>query len=140
MNKHLSSRSTPLNALVVAISAVLVFLFVGYGATRLLSRGEVMGRVEVAGTPIGGLDEGQALSALLAVEDAFVSRPAVFNIEGKFVSMQPPEAGLDVDEQAIADEAMLIGRDYMPRAESCLLAARAPILGPVATSVRLTLQ
>jgi vancomycin resistance protein YoaR len=111
MNKHLSSRSTPLNALVVAISAVLVFLFVAYGATRLLSRGEVMGRVEVAGTPIGGLDEGQALSALLGVEDEFLSRPAVFNIEGKFVSMQPPEAGLDVDEQAIADEAMLIGRD-----------------------------
>ena len=111
MNKHLSSRSTPLNALVVAIVAVLVLLFTSYGLTRLLSRGEVMGRVEVAGTPIGGLDEGQALSALLGVEDDFVSRPAVFNIEGKFVSMQPPEAGLDIDEQAIADEAMRIGRN-----------------------------
>jgi vancomycin resistance protein YoaR len=111
MNKHLSSRSTPLNALVVAIVAVLVLLFTAYGLTRLLSRGEVMGRVEVAGTPIGGLDEGQALSALLGVEDDFVSRPAVFNIEGKFVSMQPPEAGLDIDEQAIADEAMRIGRN-----------------------------
>lgn len=111
MNKHLSSRSTPLNALVVAIAAVVVLLFTAYGLTRLLSRGEVMGRVEVAGTPIGGLDEGQALSALLGVEDDFVSRPAVFNIEGKFVSMQPPEAGLDIDEQAIADEAMRVGRN-----------------------------
>jgi len=111
MNKHLSSRSTPLNALVVAIAAVFVLLFTAYGLTRLLSRGEVMGRVEVAGTPIGGLDEGQALSALLGVENDFVSRPAVFNIEGKFVSMQPPEAGLDIDEQAIADEAMRVGRD-----------------------------
>lgn len=111
MNKHLSSRSTPLNALAVAIGAVLVLLFVSYGLTRLLSRGEVMGRVEVAGTPIGGLDEGQALSALLGVEDEFLSRPAVFNIEGKYVSIQPPEAGLDIDEQAIADEAMRVGRN-----------------------------
>ena len=111
MKKHLSSRSTPLNALVVAIIAVLALLFTAYGLTRLLSRGEVMGRVEVAGTAIGGLDEEQALSALLGVEEEFLSRPAVFNIEGKFVSMQPPEAGLDSDEQAIADEAMRIGRD-----------------------------
>ncbi len=111
MNKHLSSRITPLNALAVAVGAVLVLILAAYGATRFLSRGEVMGRVEVAGTPIGGLDEGQALSALLAVEDAFVSRPAVFNIEGKFVSIQPPEAGLDINEQAIADEAMRIGRN-----------------------------
>jgi hypothetical protein len=110
MNKILSSRSTPLNALVVAIGAVLVLIFLSYGLTRLLSRGEVMGRVEVAGTSIGGLDEGQALSALLGVEDEFLSRPAVFNIEGKYVSMQPPEAGLDIDEQAIADEAMRVGR------------------------------
>src|SRR3970040_2610902 len=50
MNKTVSSRSTPLNALVVAIGAVLVLIFLSYGLTRLLSRGEVMGRVEVAGT------------------------------------------------------------------------------------------
>ncbi|MGH8872012.1 MAG: VanW family protein [Acidimicrobiia bacterium] len=110
MNKHLSSRITPLNALVVALSAVLVLLLLAYGLTRLVSRGEVMGRVEVAGTQIGGLNEEQALSALVGVEDEHLNRPAVFNIEGKYVSMQPPEAGLDVDEQAIADQALQIGR------------------------------
>lgn len=110
MNKHLSSRITPLNALVVALSAVLLLVLLAYGLTRLVSRGEVMGRVEVAGTQIGGLDEEQALSALVGVEDEYLNRPAVFNIEGKYVSMQPPEAGLDVDEQAIADQALQIGR------------------------------
>jgi len=111
MKLHLSSRSTPLNALVVAVGAVLLALLAAYGLTRFASRGEVMGRVEVAGTQIGGLDEEQALSALLGVEDDYLSRPAVFNIDGKFVSMQPPEAGLDIDEQAIADQALQVGRN-----------------------------
>ena len=44
-----------------------------------------MGRVEVAGTAIGGLDEEQALSAMVAVEEEYLGRPAVFNIEGKVV-------------------------------------------------------
>ncbi|MET0565397.1 MAG: VanW family protein [Acidimicrobiia bacterium] len=111
MKKHLSAVRTPLGALVVGVAGLLLLLFTAYGLTRLASRGEVMGRVEVAGTQIGGLDEEQALSALLAVEEEYLGRPAVFNIEGKFVSMQPPEAGLDIDEQAIADEALLVGRN-----------------------------
>ena len=112
MKKHLSAVKTPLGALVVGVAGLLLLLFTAYGLTRLASRGEVMGRVEVAGTQIGGLDEEQALSALLAVEEEYLGRPAVFNIEGKFVSMPPaPEAGLDIDEQAIADEALLVGRN-----------------------------
>jgi vancomycin resistance protein YoaR len=111
MNKHLSARNISLSALGFALAAVVVFLFVCYGITRFVSRGEVMGRVEVAGTGIGGMTEEQALTALVAVEDSFLSRPAVFNIEGKVVSLEPPEAGLDIDEQAITDEALLVGRN-----------------------------
>jgi hypothetical protein len=111
MNKHLSSRSISLYALAVAMGAVLVFLLGAYGITRYVSRGEVMGRVEVAGTAIGGLDEEQALTALIGVEEEYLGRPAVFNIEGKFVSLQPPEAGLDLDEQTIATHALQVGRD-----------------------------
>jgi vancomycin resistance protein YoaR len=110
MNKHLSARNISLNALAVALGAVFAFLLLCYGVTRYVSRGEVMGRVEVADAPIGGLDEAQALTALVAVEDSYLTRPAVFNIEGKFVSLDPPEAGLDIDEQAIADEALQVGR------------------------------
>ncbi|HEY4606858.1 MAG TPA: hypothetical protein VIH55_04340, partial [Acidimicrobiia bacterium] len=110
MNKHLSSRSISLYALAVAVGAVLVLLLGAYGLTRYFSRGEVMGRVEVAGTPLGGFDQEQTLTALVGVEDDFTGRPAVFNIEGKFVSLDPPEAGLDIDEQAIADLAFQVGR------------------------------
>jgi vancomycin resistance protein YoaR len=87
-----------------------MLLLLLYGATRLASRGEIMGRVEVAGTPIGGLDVEQALTALVAVEDQYLGRPAVFNIESKFVSLDPPETGLDIDEQAIVDHALRVGR------------------------------
>ena len=111
MKKHLSAVRTPLGALIVGVAGLVLLLFAAYGLTRLASRGEVMGRVEVSGTQIGGLDEAQALSALVAVEEEYLGRPAVFNIEGKFVSMQPPEAGLDINEQAIADEALLVGRN-----------------------------
>jgi vancomycin resistance protein YoaR len=110
MNKHLSTRNLSLSALAVAIGAVVMLLLVSYGVTRYVSRGEIMGRVEVAGTQIGGLDEERALTALLVVEEEYLRRPAVFNIEGKFVSLDPPEAGLDIDEQTITDHAMQVGR------------------------------
>jgi vancomycin resistance protein YoaR len=110
MNKHLSTRNLSLSALAVAIGAVVMLLLVSYGITRYVSRGEIMGRVEVAGTQIGGLDEERALTALIVVEEEYLRRPAVFNIEGKFVSLDPPEAGLDIDEQTITDHAMQVGR------------------------------
>jgi vancomycin resistance protein YoaR len=111
MNRFLSWIRTPLGALTTGVAVLLLFVLSAYGLTRLASRGEVMGNVEVAGTQIGGLDEEQALSALLAVEQAYLARPGVFNIDGKFTSIQPSEAGLEINEQAIADEALLVGRN-----------------------------
>jgi hypothetical protein len=70
-----------------------------------------MGRVEVASTPIGGLDTERALTALVAVEDVYVSRPAIFTLEGAVVNVLPPEAGLEIDEQTIVDNAMAVGRE-----------------------------
>jgi hypothetical protein len=111
MNRFLSWTRTPLGALTTGVAVLLLFVLSAYGLTRLASRGEVMGHVEVAGTEIGGLDEEQALSALLAVEQDYLARPGVFNIDGKFTSIQPSEAGLEINEQAIADEALLVGRN-----------------------------
>lgn len=69
-----------------------------------------MGRVEVASTPIGGLATDQALSALVAVEDVYLTRPAIFTLDGKVVSVLPREAGLDIDEMTIVQDAMAVGR------------------------------
>ena len=117
MNRYLSWIRTPLGALIMGVAGILLLILSAYGLTRLASRGEVMGRVEVADIQIGGLDEEQALSALLAVEDEYLARPAVFNVDGKFASIQPSEAGLEINEQAIADEALLVGRDGNPLSE-----------------------
>jgi vancomycin resistance protein YoaR len=117
MKRHLSWIRTPLGALAVGAAGILLLTLSAYGLTRLASRGEVMGRVEVASTQIGGLNEEQALSALLAVEEEYLARPAVFNVDGKFASIQPSEAGLEINEQAIADEALLVGRNGNPFSE-----------------------
>jgi len=110
MNKHVSTRITTWVALALGLGAVFALLLGLYGLTRILSRGEVMGRVEIASTPIGGLDTEQALTALVAVEDVYVTRPAIFTLDGAVVNVLPPEAGLEIDEQAIVDDAMSVGR------------------------------
>jgi vancomycin resistance protein YoaR len=110
MNKHVSTRITTWVALALGLGAIFALLLGLYGLTRFLSRGEVMGRVEVASTPIGGLDTEQALTALVAVEDIYLTRPAIFTLEGAVVNVLPPEAGLDIDEEAIVDDAMSVGR------------------------------
>lgn len=110
MTKHLRPFNSSIYALVMAVGAVLLAVLGAYGLTRLLSQGEVMGRVEVAGTRIGGLDREQALTALVAVEDQLSSRPAILDIGGKLVSLQPPEVGFDMDSEAVVDEAMNVGR------------------------------
>ena len=117
MNKHFASRlSLPIVVAFIAGTAVFLVL-AAYGLTRLASSGEVMGRVEVAATPIGGQSEEQALTTLVAVEFRFTTRPAIFEIEAQFVSLDPHEAGFDVDTQAIVDDAMAIGRDGNPISE-----------------------
>ncbi|MEX1133410.1 MAG: VanW family protein [Acidimicrobiia bacterium] len=110
MNRHVSSRTTTWVALALGLGAIFALLPSLYGLTRVLSRGEVMGRVEVASTPIGGLATDQALSALVAVEDVYLTRPAIFTLDGKVVSVLPREAGLDIDEMTIVQDAMAVGR------------------------------
>lgn len=85
-----------------------------YGLNRIVSRGKVMGSVEVASTPLGGLDTDQALSAVLGVEEAYSTRPAIFTLDGKVVNIVPSEAGLDLDDEAIVADAMAVGREGNP--------------------------
>ena len=99
-----------LTALIV-VAGFFVVLFAAYGLTRNASQDEVMGRVEVVGTPIGGLSHEEAVSAILAVENQYRARTAAFTIDDKAVLLNPAEAGFDVDEEAVVDEAMRVGRE-----------------------------
>ena len=110
MSKHLASRTTRWNTPALIVSAVAILFLGAYGLTRVASRGEVMGRVEVAGTPIGGLDGERALIALVTVEEAYAARPASFIVDGSIVSLAPPEGGFNLDEESIVRNAMAVGR------------------------------
>ena len=108
--KAIFSRIHPLVASLIVAGALFVLLIAAYGLTRWASDDEVMGRVEVSGTPLGGLTRDQALSELVAVEDRHLNRTATFTIEGEMVELNPAEAGFDADQEAVADAAMRVGR------------------------------
>jgi len=91
-----------------------VLFLLAYGLTRLASAGEVMGHVEVADTDLGGLDPDEALGTMVDVEERFSSRTAIFTIEGSTVQLPPPEVGFDLNEQAVVDDAMTVGRNGSP--------------------------
>ena len=114
MNKHLAPRMSPWIASALVTGAVAVLFLGAYGLTRAASRGEVMGRVEVAGTSIGGFDRERALTALVVVEDAYAARPAVFSVDGNIVSIVPREVGFDLNEESIVRNAMAVGRTGNP--------------------------
>jgi vancomycin resistance protein YoaR len=110
MNKQLFSRIHPLVAAVVVVGALLAVLFTAYGLTRWTSAGEVMGRVSVAEADIGGRTPDQALSIISAIEVSRLTRIAHFNVDDKSVELQPGYTGLAIDEAAVVDEAMMVGR------------------------------
>ena len=117
MKQLLSIRITPWTVAALIAGGLIALTLIAYGTTRLMSANEVMGRVTVAETDLGGLDRDQALTAMITVEDLYMSRPAVFTVERKVVSMQPTEAGLTVDSEAIVDDALAVGRSGNPFGE-----------------------
>lgn len=117
MYEHLSFRKSPKTASAILAVGVIALFVLLYGANRLASQGEVMGRVEVADTQLGGLDPDTALGTLVQVEESFGSRTAIFSIEGTAVQLPPPEVGFDVDEAAVVESAMAVGRSGNPFSE-----------------------
>lgn len=114
MNENLSFRTSPKTASAILLAGVVALFLLAYGMTRLASAGEVIGHVEVADTELGGLDPDEALGTMVDVEERFNSRTAIFTIEGSTVQLPPPEVGFDLNEQAVIDDAMTVGRTGSP--------------------------
>ena len=117
MKLHLPTRLSPWVASGLITAAILILVLGAYGLTRLMSRGEVLGHVEVAGAALGGQDHDEALTTLVGVEEMYANRPALFIVDDKFVSLQPAEAGFGLDTERIADRAMEVGRSGNPFGE-----------------------
>lgn len=111
MTNHSSLRIHPLIAAVIVVVAFFAVLMAAYGITGSASEDEVMGRVEVNGTSIGGLSEEEAISAVLTIEDEYIARPTEFDLAGNTVTLIPAYAGFDIDEEAVVAEAMTVGRE-----------------------------
>lgn len=111
MKKQLSFPIHPLLAAVVLVGGVLAILFGAYGITRWASAGEVMGDVRVAEAELGGRTEDQAYDSVSALEIGRLARLARFVIDGNEVGLEPGYTGLDIDEDAIVEEAMAVGRE-----------------------------
>lgn len=110
MKDSLLLRIHPLLAASIVVGGIVTLLLTFYGLTRWMSSGEVMGRVEVSGTPFGGLSEDQALSTMVAVADMHFGRTVAFSLDGATVQVSPPVTGFTIDEEDIVDQIMALGR------------------------------
>ena len=111
MNKHFTFGKHPLVAALMWVAIIYGLALAAYGATRWASAGEVMGRVEVEGVQLGGLDRELAIAEVVGVETELRSRMARFSLNGETVTLNPAEVAFDIDEEAVIEEAMRIGRE-----------------------------
>ncbi len=111
MNKDLFFRTHPLVASLLIVVATFAFLFAMFGLTRWASQGQVIGRVEVAGVPLGGLTEEEALTALLEIQQAHQSRRVTFALDGRALELLAAETGLRLDIDGMLARVMGIGRE-----------------------------
>jgi vancomycin resistance protein YoaR len=110
MNKQFSFRIHPLLAAVIVVGGFFVVLFGIYGLNRWVSSGEVIGRVDVAESSVGGKTEDEAYNTVSALEIGRLAREAHFVVDGQTVDLQPGYTGLDVDVDRAVAEAMAVGR------------------------------
>lgn len=111
MKKDLLLRKHPLVAAAFVVAAGFAILFAFYGLTRWTSQEKVMGRVDIAGVPIGGLTEEEARQTILDIEDDYQNRVLTFELLGQDVMLDASETGLSVPVDDLLDEAMAMGRE-----------------------------
>lgn len=88
--------------------AVLALVFV---VDRMTDGGEVLADVDVAGVSLGGLSERQALEEVRRLEDTLLTTAMPTIVGGHTFDLMPADIGFDVDETAIVDQALAIGRN-----------------------------
>ncbi len=106
MNRHLNLA---VSGAIIAVVLVLPLLL--FAVARALGTDEVAPNVTVAGVPIGGMSEADAIAALQAHETALRDTPAPVIVKTRQFNLDPSFVDLAVDEQAAVDEAMQARRE-----------------------------
>ena len=90
---------------------VIVLIIGGSYVYDEVANPEQVGRsVSAAGVDLSGLSTEDAIAVLNEYERLLVTTPAPFVVDGVDVVLDPADAGLAIDEQAIVDEALELRR------------------------------
>jgi vancomycin resistance protein YoaR len=97
---------------VIAVPVVIVLIIAGmYVYDEVMHPDRVGRNVSAAGVDVSGLSTEDAVAAIAAYEQLLVETPATFVVDEVSVVLDPADAGLEIDEQAIVDEALERRRD-----------------------------
>ncbi len=99
-------------AIVAAAIPLILWAWAGlvFAMDRAGDEGEVLGRVTISGVSLAGLDRAEAVAALRSAEAALGTEPITVTIEDTEFTLHPVEVGFDLDEAAMVDQAMRLGR------------------------------
>lgn len=105
-----SQRAVPL----LAVAGVLLFVLGVYGIYRATSSGQVLGSVRVLDVELGGSTPEEATASLAELEDRLGNAPVPVTIQGEAAEIVPFQAGFEIANAALVDQAMSIGRSDNP--------------------------
>lgn len=104
----------PRRIAIIAIAAPIAlwaWLGVVFALDRVANAGEVLGRVTVADTQLGGLTEAEARATIAQLHQRLANEPITVTVEDTEFTLLPREVGFWLDEEALLIEAMRAGRD-----------------------------
>ena len=105
------SRNVRLAVIGGGLGALLLLPVAAFAIDEIRANGEVPRNVQAATVDLGGLGYDDAIAALQAYEEDLASTPLDFHIGTETFSIPPRELDLDIDEEAVVDEAMELGRE-----------------------------
>lgn len=100
----------PARLALIYISIALSLLVAGFGISRAVSAGKVLGSVTVLDLNLRGMTPVEATSALDNLRGELEAEPASFTVSATTVSLLAPQVGFALDTDAIVSNAMENGR------------------------------
>lgn len=106
------TRSLRIALIAVAVPVVLlIWVSTVFALDRASNDGEILGRVDVDGRQLGGLQVDRARTSLRELEAALAAEPIAVTIAATTFTLLPSDIGYDIDEEAILSAAVANGRD-----------------------------
>jgi vancomycin resistance protein YoaR len=98
--------------LISAAVPVILWMWLGvvFAMDRVSDGGEILGRVSIGEVSVGGLTKDEARQAILGVEEQLGAEPITVRVQNTTFTLLPADVGYDIDEGAVLDQAMKVGR------------------------------